>query len=76
MRQAVGRLQSAGFENQQYVDRGWTGRYGALKVVYMLQLRKLKELLSRICDVLLRVRDVPYVSVPVWKPWRDYDCQR
>jgi hypothetical protein len=42
----------------------------------MLQLKKLKELLSRICHVLLRVRDVPYVSVPIWKPWRDYDFRR
>jgi hypothetical protein len=38
----------------------------------MPHLNKLKRLRSRICDVLLRARDVPYVSVPIWKPWRDY----
>jgi hypothetical protein len=47
-------------------------RYRSRKVVYMPQLNKLKRLLGRICDVLLRARDVPYVSVPIWKPWRDY----
>jgi len=33
---------------------------------------KVRQLLSKARDVLSRVIDVRYVSVPIWRPWRDF----
>jgi len=32
----------------------------------------LKHLLSRIKELLSQAREVRYVSVPLWRPWRDF----
>jgi hypothetical protein len=35
-------------------------------------LNKVRKLLTRASDVMNKARDVRYVSVPVWRPWRDF----
>jgi hypothetical protein len=32
----------------------------------------LKNLLKKLSELLSQVREVRYVSVPVWRPWRDF----
>jgi len=32
----------------------------------------LKRILNKVTEVLSKVMDVRYVSVPVWRPWRDF----
>ena len=36
----------------------------------------LKRLLGKVRELLDRPVDVHYTSVPVWKPWRDFDPRR
>jgi hypothetical protein len=33
---------------------------------------KVREWIDRARDLFDRARDVRYVSVPVWRPWRDF----
>lgn len=40
-------------------------KLGALLIVSRQLLNKLRELLDEL-------RDVRYVTVPVWRPWRDF----
>jgi hypothetical protein len=38
----------------------------------VLRLTGLKRLLNKVREVLRKAIDVGYVSVPIWKPWRDF----
>jgi hypothetical protein len=38
----------------------------------ILRLTVLKHLLNKFSELLSKARDVRYVTVPVWKPWRDF----
>jgi hypothetical protein len=38
----------------------------------ILRLTVLKQLLNKVRELLLKARDLRYVSVPVWRPWRDF----
>jgi hypothetical protein len=38
----------------------------------VLKLAFLKGLLGKIMELLSEAREVRYVSVPVWRPWRDF----
>jgi len=31
----------------------------------------LKHLLNKLRDLLIQARDLRYVAVPIWRPWRD-----
>jgi hypothetical protein len=35
-------------------------------------LSKVRELLTRVGELLRRPTDVRYTSVPLWRPWRDF----
>ena len=37
-----------------------------------LRLTTMRQLLKKITEFLIKARDVSYVSVPLWKPWRDF----
>jgi len=32
----------------------------------------LKRMFNKLIELLTEARDVRFVSVPLWKPWRDY----
>jgi hypothetical protein len=34
--------------------------------------KKLREMLNKIKELLNRPSDVRYLSVPIWRPWRDF----
>jgi hypothetical protein len=38
----------------------------------VLRLTVLKHMLNRVRELLSDARDVRYVSVPLWRPWRDF----
>lgn len=38
----------------------------------IVRLTVLKRMLNKVREVLIKARDVRYVSVPIWRPWRDY----
>ena len=38
----------------------------------VLGFAALKHMLNKIKEVLSKMIDVRYVSVPVWRPWRDF----
>jgi hypothetical protein len=38
----------------------------------ILRLTTLKQMLDKIRELLGKARDLRYVSVPVWRPWRDF----
>jgi hypothetical protein len=44
------------------------GRLAMLKRL----LHKIRELLREAGELFSEARDVRYVSVPVWRPWRDF----
>jgi len=37
-----------------------------------MRFAMLQNILRKIKEFLIKARDVSYVSVPVWKPWRDF----
>jgi hypothetical protein len=46
---------------------------GSLMTADVLRLTVLKQMLNKIRELLSRViEDVRYVSVPIWRPWRDF----
>jgi hypothetical protein len=38
----------------------------------VLRLAVLKHMLNKVRELLSKARDVRYVSVPLWRPWRDF----
>jgi hypothetical protein len=38
----------------------------------ILRLTVWKHVLHKVRELLLKARDVRYVSAPFWRPWRDY----
>jgi hypothetical protein len=38
----------------------------------IVRLTALKRLLGKVRELLGDARDLRYVSVPVWRPWRDF----
>ncbi len=38
----------------------------------LLRLTGLKHVLNKVRGLLSDARDVRYVAVPVWRPWRDF----
>ena len=38
----------------------------------VLKFAALKHMFNKTKDVLSKIIDVRYVSVPVWRPWRDF----
>jgi len=41
-------------------------------IARILRLATLKQLLKKFSALLVEARDVRYVSVPVWRPWRNF----
>jgi hypothetical protein len=41
-------------------------------VADILRLAVLKRMFNKVRELLSEARDVRFVSVPLWKPWRDY----
>ena len=46
--------------------------YAPAMVADVLRLAVLKRVLNKLRELLSEARDVRFVSVPLWKPWRDY----
>jgi len=46
--------------------------YSPLITADVPRLTMWKHLLDRVRQLLEEIMDVPYVSVPVWRPWRDF----
>ena len=38
----------------------------------VLRLAALKRALAKLIELLTETSDVRYVSVPIWRPWRDF----
>jgi len=41
-------------------------------VADILRFAVLKRMFNKVRELLSEARDVRFVSVPLWKPWRDY----
>ncbi len=41
-------------------------------MVVILRLTVLKRILNKVRELLSQAPDVRYVSVPIWRPWRDF----
>jgi hypothetical protein len=38
----------------------------------ILSLTSMKHILNKVRELLREARDVRYVSVPIWRPWRNF----
>jgi hypothetical protein len=47
-------------------------RYSPVVIADVLRLIMWKHIFNKIRELLSKAIDVRYVSVPVWKPWRDF----
>jgi len=36
------------------------------------RLAMLKQLLTKLVELLIQARDLRYMAVPIWRPWRDF----